>query len=42
MADTGFLGLGWNFPIGLDSSGQIELAPDGEEGIRQSTTWSSG
>jgi uncharacterized protein len=36
MADTGFLGLGWNFPIGLDSGGQIELAPDGEEGIRQS------
>jgi phage baseplate assembly protein W len=36
MADTDFLGLGWNFPVGLDDGGQIELAPDGEQGIRQS------
>jgi hypothetical protein len=35
MADSDFLGLGWNFPIGLDD-GQVELAPDGEEGVRQS------
>jgi len=36
MTSSDFLGLGWNFPIGLDDGGQIELAPDGEEGIRQS------
>jgi phage baseplate assembly protein W len=36
MADTDFLGLGWNFPVGLDDGGQVELAPDGEQGIRQS------
>jgi phage baseplate assembly protein W len=36
MANTDFLGLGWNFPVARDSHGQIELAPDGEEGIRQS------
>src|SRR6266446_3920941 len=36
MADTDFLGLGWNFPVGLDGGGQVELAPDGEQGIRQS------
>ncbi len=36
MANTDFLGLGWNFPVGLDDGGQIELAPDSEEGIRQS------
>src|SRR5690348_16573214 len=36
MADSGFLGLGWNFPVGLDDSGQIEFVPSGEEGIRQS------
>jgi uncharacterized protein len=36
MADTDFLGLGWNFPIGLDSGGQIALTSDGEESIRQS------
>ena len=36
MADNGFLGLGWNFPVGLDDGGQIELVPSGEEGIRQS------
>ena len=36
MSNSDFLGLGWNFPIGLDDGGQIELAPDGEEGIRQS------
>jgi uncharacterized protein len=37
MANNDFLGLGWNFPISVDDdSGQVELAPDGEEGIRQS------
>ena len=36
MADSDFLGLGWNFPIGLDHGGQVELTPDGEEGVRQS------
>jgi len=36
MADSGFLGLGWNFPVGLDDSGQIQFVPSGEEGIRQS------
>jgi uncharacterized protein len=37
MANNNFLGLGWNFPISVDDdSGQVELAPDGEEGIRQS------
>jgi hypothetical protein len=36
MTNSDFLGLGWNFPIGLDDGGQVELAPDGEEGIRQS------
>ena len=36
MADSGFLGLGWNFPVGLDDSGQIAFVPAGEEGIRQS------
>jgi uncharacterized protein len=36
MASADFLGLGWNFPVGLDGNGQIQLATDGEEGIRQS------
>jgi Bacteriophage baseplate protein W len=36
MTSSDFLGLGWNFPIGLDDGGQVELAPDGEEGVRQS------
>jgi len=36
MADSGFLGLGWNFPVSLDDDGQVMLAPDAEEGIRQS------
>jgi uncharacterized protein len=36
MAGGDFLGLGWNFPVGLDDGGQVELAPDEEEGIRQS------
>ena len=36
MADTGFLGLGWNFPVQLDGGQQILLAPEGEEGICQS------
>ena len=37
MANNDFLGLGWNFPISLDDdTGQVELAPNGEEGIRQS------
>ena len=31
-----FLGLGWNFPVGVDENGQVRLAPDPEEGIRQS------
>ena len=36
MTDSDFLGLGWNFPIGRDDGGQVKLAPDGEEGVRQS------
>jgi uncharacterized protein len=38
MTSSDFLGLGWNFPIGRDDGGQVqlELAPDGEEGVRQS------
>jgi len=36
MSDNDLLGRGWNFPIDLDDGGQIELVPDGEEGIRQS------
>jgi hypothetical protein len=36
MTSSDFLGLGWNFPIGLDEDGQVELTPDGEEGVRQS------
>jgi phage baseplate assembly protein W len=36
MADTDFLGLGWNFPVGLDGGSQIGLTPDGEESVRQS------
>ena len=36
MTSSDFLGLGWNFPIGLDHGGQVELAPDAEEGVRQS------
>jgi phage baseplate assembly protein W len=36
MSDNDLLGRGWNFPIGVDDGGQIELAHDGEEGIRQS------
>jgi len=36
MTSSDFLGLGWNFPIGLDDEGQVALAADGEEGIRQS------
>jgi phage baseplate assembly protein W len=36
MTDSGFLGLGWNFPVSLDEAGQVRLAPDAEEGIRQS------
>ena len=36
MANPDFLGLGWNFPVSLDDTGHIELAPDSEEGIRQS------
>jgi uncharacterized protein len=35
MSDSDLLGRGWNFPIGLDDD-QIQLTPDGEEGIRQS------
>jgi phage baseplate assembly protein W len=36
MAATDFLGLGWNFPVGLDVGGQIEPTPDGDTSIRQS------
>jgi phage baseplate assembly protein W len=36
LADTGFLGLGWNFPIGQDAGHQIALTADGEESVRQS------
>ena len=37
MTSSDFLGLGWNFPVDCDDDGgQIELAPDGEEGVRQS------
>jgi phage baseplate assembly protein W len=35
MAGTDFSGRGWNFPVRLSPSGQIELVP-GEESIRQS------
>lgn len=35
MAGTDFSGRGWNFPVRLSTSGQIELVP-GEESIRQS------
>jgi len=31
-----FLGLGWNFPVEIDDDGQVKLAPDPNEGIRQS------
>lgn len=36
LADTRFLGLGWNFPIGQDASHHIALTSDGEESVRQS------
>jgi len=36
MTNHDFLGIGWNFPIGLDGGGQIGLTPDGEEAVRQS------
>jgi phage baseplate assembly protein W len=36
MTNSDFLGLGWNFPIDVDKDGQVELTPDGEEGVRQS------
>jgi phage baseplate assembly protein W len=36
LADTNFLGLGWNFPIGQDTGHQIALTADGEESVRQS------
>lgn len=36
MTSGDFLGLGWNFPIGIDTDGHVKLAADGEEGIRQS------
>lgn len=36
MADTGFLGVGWNSPIGVGGGHQIALTADGEESIRQS------
>lgn len=36
MTNTDFRGLGWNFPVSLDTSSQVALAPDPDEGIRQS------
>jgi len=36
LADTNFLGLGWNFPVGQDASHHIALTSDGEESVRQS------
>jgi len=36
MSGSDFLGLGWNFPPGLDAGGQIELAASGDDGVRQS------
>jgi hypothetical protein len=36
LADTNFLGLGWNFPIGQDAGHQIALTADGEQSVRQS------
>lgn len=36
MADSNFLGIGWNFPIGQDGGHQIALTADGEESVRQS------
>jgi phage baseplate assembly protein W len=34
--DDGLLGIGWDFPIGLDDHGQIGMTPDGEASVRQS------
>jgi hypothetical protein len=36
LADSNFLGIGWNFPIGQDGGHQIALTADGEESVRQS------
>jgi uncharacterized protein len=36
LADTNFLGLGWNFPVGQDAGHHIALTNDGEESVRQS------
>jgi len=36
LANTDFLGLGWNFPIGVDGSSEIALTADGEQSVRQS------
>jgi hypothetical protein len=36
VADTDFLGLGWDFPIRLSEGGQIETTRDGDESVRQS------
>jgi phage baseplate assembly protein W len=36
MSGSDFLGLGWNFPPGLDPGGQIGLAASGDDGVRQS------
>src|ERR687884_445356 len=30
-----FLGIGLNFPVGLDEDHQVAMTPDGEEAIRQ-------
>jgi uncharacterized protein len=34
--DDQFLGIGWNFPLGLDANRQLLMTPDGEESVRQS------
>jgi phage baseplate assembly protein W len=36
VTNTDFRGLGWNFPVSLDTNSQVALAPDPDEGIRQS------
>ncbi|HKE97541.1 MAG TPA: GPW/gp25 family protein [Actinomycetes bacterium] len=38
LPDTapGFLGRGWDFPLGLDAGGQIQRTPGPDEGIRKS------
>lgn len=36
MTTSNFLGLGWNFPIGVDGKNQIALTADGDQSVRQS------